>query len=166
MPALLDHLQRFIAFRTVGNDPATKTACLEWIHSTFLSTSTLERVRGDVKGAPYLLLRHPKPALCWFGHTDVVPGADAQFTLRIEGDHAIGRGVKDMKGADLAFLIAYKEACDRGNIPPVSVLLTSDEETGGHTPPALPMQKALGDVPVAFTPDTGEGDGIVTQLKG
>ncbi len=166
MSPLTDLLRTFIAFRTVGNDTVVKTQCLDWILREFLASSGLSLERGDIKGAPYLFLRHADPALLWFGHTDVVPGTDAQFTLRIEGDTALGRGVKDMKGADLAFLIAYKEACDHGRVPPVSVLLTSDEETGGHTPGELLDRGVLGNVPVAFTPDTGETDAIVTELKG
>ena len=71
MDSLLDQLRTFIAFRTVGSDITVKTHCLDWILQTFLSSSGLELLRGDVKGAPYLFLRHPDPALLWFGHTDV-----------------------------------------------------------------------------------------------
>lgn len=166
MSSLLRDLETFITFRTVGNDAATKAACLDWIQETFLSSSDRKLTRGEVKRAPYLFLRHPEAKFLWFGHTDVVPGTDTQFTLTFDGDRAIGRGVKDMKGADLTFLIAYKEACDRGTPPPVSVLLTSDEETGGHTPGELLDCGILGKIPVAFTPDTGETDAIVTELKG
>ncbi len=166
MRELLDLLGTFISFRSVAPDAVTKSACLDWVLREFLSPSGIAPERGEVGGAPYIFLRHPQPKLFWFGHTDVVPGRDDQFTLRIEGDRALGRGVKDMKGADIAFLIAYRDACAAGRIPPVSVLLTSDEEIGGFTPPALLDKKILGDIPVAFTPDTGETDGIVTELKG
>lgn len=166
MSELLHHLKTLIAFKTVGADAASKSACLSWIEDTFLSSAGVQLQRGDVRGSPYLFLQHPDPKLLWFGHIDVVPGSDEQFTLTVKGDLAYGRGVKDMKGADLTFLIAYKEACESGSIPPVSILLTSDEETGGYTPPALLEQKLLGTPPVAFTPDTGEADGIVTELKG
>ncbi len=162
----MENLRTFIAFRTVGNDVATKKECLDWIWETFLQDSGVTPVRGDVKGAPYLFLPQKDAELLWFGHTDVVPGSTEQFNVRVEGDKAYGRGVKDMKGADLAFLIAYKEACTAGKRPRVSILLTSDEETGGHTPEVLLEQKILGEVPVAFTPDTGETDGIVHELKG
>ncbi len=166
MDVFLDLLKVFIAFRSVGTDSAEKSRCLDWILTTFLSSSGLTPIRGEVKGSPYVFLQHPQPKLLWFGHTDVVPGSDDQFSLRVDGDRAYGRGVKDMKGADLTFLIAYKEACESGSIPPISVLLTSDEEVGGHTPGELLDQKILGSAPVAFTPDTGEADGIVTELKG
>lgn len=166
MSSIIDLLRTFIAFRSVGDDRAAKSACLDWIAATFLSASGLEIIRGDVKGAPYIFLRHPAPKLLWFGHTDVVPAMEEQFAVRVDGDNAYGRGVKDMKGADLCFLIAYREACVAGAVPPVSVLLTSDEETGGDTPAVLFDRGELGTFPVAFTPDTGDVDGIVTELKG
>jgi succinyl-diaminopimelate desuccinylase len=163
---LIEHLKAIIEFRSVGNDSTEKKRCLDWIWENFLKSSGLTPVRGEIGGAPYLLVIHPHPKLLWFGHIDVVPANDAQFTIKIDGDTIEGRGVKDMKGADLAFLIAYRDACVAGSIPPVSILLTSDEETGGHTPLALLDQGVIGNVPVAFTPDTGEGEGIVTELKG
>ncbi len=166
MTELQELLAAFIAFRSVGRDTTVKGDCMQWIRKTFLANAPVEPVTGEVNSSPYLLLLHPDPKLLWFGHTDVVPASDDQFTLRVDGDRAYGRGVKDMKGADLAFLIAYRDAINSGKNPPVSILLTSDEETGGHTPPALLERKALGTPPVAFTPDTGETDGIVTELKG
>ncbi len=166
MDSLAQLLRTIVSFRTVGNNVAEKKKCLAWIQETFLSRAGLPLITGDVKGSPYLFLKHPHPKLLWFGHADVVPGSDEQFTLRIDGDKAYGRGVKDMKGADLTFLLAYREACEQGSVPPVSVLFTSDEETGGYGPPSLLDQNILGEFPVAFTPDTGEAEGIVTELKG
>ena len=166
MSALIDHLRTFIAFRSVGQDVGEKKRCLDWTWKEFLSSSGLDPVRGDVKGSPYLILRHPDPQLLWFGHVDVVPAAEEQFSLAINGDRLIGRGVKDMKGPDLTFLLAYRDACTNKTVPPVSILLTSDEEIGGRTPPILLDQDLLGSVPVAFTPDSGETPQIITELKG
>ncbi len=163
---LLRHLTTFIAFRTTPENPGEKVACLEWVRSTFLKDVHLPIVEGDINDAPYLFVEHPDPQLLWFAHVDVVPGRDDQFVLRQEGDSVYGRGAKDMKGAALTFLIAYAEACAAGKPPRVSVLLTSDEETGGRTPRALVSRKALGTVPVAFTPDTGDHPHLVTELKG
>ena len=161
---LLQHLATIISFPTTKSEEKQK--CLQWIEREFLSDSGLPVTRGDVEGAPYLYVRHPSPKLLWFAHVDVVPGRPDQFDLRIDGDTAFGRGVKDMKGAALVFLIAYRDACRSGYVPPVSILLTSDEETGGHSPPALLDHGLFPGVPVAFTPDTGANPHIVTELKG
>lgn len=166
MTQLLDELKTIIGFRSAGKDAAAKAACIDWIGKKFLQSSGIVPVRGVVGENPYILLAHPQPKLLWFGHVDVVPGFDEQFVLRVDGDTAYGRGTKDMKGAVLAFLLAYREACQAGNLPPVSVLITADEETGGQTPPTLINEGLFTNVPVAYTPDNGEAGGIITELKG
>jgi len=134
---MIQELAKLISFRSIVGANDVKKLCLEYIEKTFFSSSPLERIRGEVKDCPYLFLQHKNPKLLWFAHTDVVPGEEGQFTLQREGDILLGRGVKDMKGAILPFLLAYREACERGDVPPVSILLTSDEEIVGQTIPAL-----------------------------
>jgi succinyl-diaminopimelate desuccinylase len=167
MDELITHLRTLIAFRSVEESAVSKVACLDWIQREFFRDAPFPITRATEAGAPYLFLEHPSPELLWFGHIDVVPGRDDQFALRVEGDTAFGRGAKDMKGAVLTFLLAYRDACAAGRIPRVSVLLTSDEEVGGKSPQLLVEKKRLGaNIPVAFTPDTGDKPWIVTELKG
>src|SRR5947209_7517943 len=125
MEELIAHLRTFVSFRSIGSDTTAKTECLDWIQTAFFCDVTLPIRRGEEVGAPYLFIEHPSPKLLWFGHIDVVPGRDEQFDLRVDGDRAIGRGAKDMKGAVLTFLLAYRDSCASGTVPPVSVLLTS-----------------------------------------
>ena len=157
-------LAAFINFVTTEQFRHNKLKCIEWLQSTFLSDFPCHAVRSEIGGCPYLLCRRPDERLLWFGHTDVVPGNPGQFTLRVEGDTAFGRGVKDMKGACLPFLMAYRDARNQGEDPPVSILLTSDEETAGHSVPILINELGLRP-PVAFTPDTGSSPGIVIEHK-
>ncbi len=164
MDELLPLLTKFVSFQTTL--PEAKNSCLSWIISEFLADAGLPVERGDVEGNAYLHLRHPSPSLVWFAHADVVPGRPDQFAVRMEGDRALGRGVKDMKGAALTFLIAYRNACRAGRVPPVSVLVTTDEETGGHSPPFLLERGDFDGASIAFTPDTGETPHIVTEIKG
>ncbi len=166
MNELLPLLGTLIGFRTVVPDNREKEKCLQWIEKNFLTQSGLPVMRGDVNGAPFILLTHPEPRLLWFAHIDVVPGSDEQFSVTVDGDTAFGRGVKDMKGAALVFLMAYRDFCAAGAVPPVSILVTSDEETGGKTPAAIVEKGLCEAIPVAFTPDTGAAPGIVTELKG
>lgn len=148
---LIDLLTRFISFRTVAGANDVKRECLEWIGDTFLESK--KTTMGKIDSSPYLYLPHPAPKLLWFAHIDVVPAEDHQFDLRREGDRLIGRGTEDMKGNQLPFLMAFRDAIAEGNDPPVSILLTSDEEIAGQTIPTLIKEKVLWNVPVAFTPD-------------
>ncbi len=160
---LQKHLSTLIAFQTIAGENGAKKECLCFIEETFFKRA--EILHGEVSGCPYLLLEHPHPQLLWFAHIDVVPAKEEQFRIHREGDTLFGRGVKDMKGAALPFLLAYKEACERGENPKVSILLTSDEEVAGQTIPTLLKENIL-KTPVAFTPDTGSNPHIVTEHKG
>jgi len=162
---LLRYLREFISFRTVAGNEAAKHECLDWTIGSFLQKTPHSLKRGDIKGAPYMVIQHPDPKLIWFAHFDVVPADDALFSLRTEGNKAFGRGVKDMKGAALPFLLAYRDLCAQGIDTSVTVLLTSDEEVGGRSIPTLLEQKVLHG-PIAFTPDTGANPTIVVEHKG
>ena len=159
-------LTKFVAFRTIAGADKEKTECLDWIQQTILHDhpSSYEVKTGAVEDAPYLFLKHPDPMLLFFAHIDVVPAEDHQFTLKRDGDKLIGRGSSDMKGNQLPYLMAIRDAWERGEDPPVSILLTSDEETAGPTIPTMIDQNILGDIPIAFTPDCSGK--IVCEHKG
>jgi len=162
---VITYLSTFVSFQSVHGNEAEKKRCLDWIVETFLSDSEHVIHTGNCENSPYVYLHHPEAELCWFAHTDVVPGTEDQFTVQIEGEKAFGRGVKDMKGAALSFLLAYKHTLEKGEKPKVSVLLTSDEETAGRSIPQL-ISEGLLHAPVAFTPDTSSHPGIVVEHKG
>ena len=160
----LQTLETLIAFRTVAGNRREKDACLDSIHRNFVAESKIPVVLRECADCPYLLMDHPAATWTWFAHVDVVPGREDQFQIAIDGDRITGRGVKDMKGAALPFLLAYRDACREGQIPPVSILISTDEETGGKTIPNF-LKKGF-TTPIAFTPDTGSSPGIVTEHKG
>ena len=157
-------LAEYISFKSIAGENESKKDCLRWVQKTFMSETPYNVHTGDVDGAPYVFLEHPAPELIWFAHADVVPGSDEQFNLIVEGDKAIGRGAKDMKGATIPFLMAYRDALAAGVDPKISILITSDEEVSGHSIPNL-IREGIVKGPVAFTPDTGSSPWIVTGHK-
>ena len=161
----LAQLAKFIAFETTADKPEKKWECLMWVRDRWLNAPGGEFVDGAIEDCPYLYLRRNDAKLLWFAHIDVVPGVPEQFSLSISGDRAFGRGVKDMKGGALAFLIAYHDACSNGEVPPINVLLTSDEEIAGPTISRLAEDGVIAG-PVALTPDSGSKDQIVVEQKG
>ncbi|MBM3231219.1 M20/M25/M40 family metallo-hydrolase [Candidatus Peregrinibacteria bacterium] len=163
MSALIESLRAFVQFETISGNRAQKQACADWIATTFFSEFSAKLQRGVVNDCPYILLENPDAQLLWFAHFDVVPGIPEQFSVRTEGRKAFGRGVKDMKGACVPFLLAFQEEVRAGNTPPVSVLFTSDEEIAGQSIPTLIAEGLK--PPAAFTPDTGSSLGIVTEHK-
>ena len=161
---IISALRTYIGFRSIAGNASQKQACLAWIQQEFLCGFPYTPTYGSCNECPYLLLEHPEAQWLWFAHCDVVPAAESQFSVTRDGDTLRGRGVKDMKGAALPFLLAYRDACRKGNVPKVSILLSTDEEIGGKTIPTLIEQGLRTDI--AFTPDTGSAVGIVVEHKG
>lgn len=157
-------LDQFIGFQTIEGNEEQMQECLDWVKETFFSDWKHQYHTGDVAGAPYAYYEHPEAKWLFFAHIDVVPADDSQFTLKQEDDILSGRGVKDMKGAQLPFYIAYKEMLEQGIDPKVSMLLTSDEETAGQTIPTL-IDDGLVYAKLAYTPDSSK-QAIITQHKG
>lgn len=72
-----------------------------------------------------------KPRLIFYGHADVVPAVGwGAFTPRFANGRVYGRGAADMKGGIVALLGALEAVKDRSLKYDVSVVVTTDEETG------------------------------------
>ena len=161
---LLNLLKSFIAFESVQDKPNEKMECLDWIATAFLSDHISSLQRGDYEGSPWLYLHNPECRILIFAHVDLVPGNPDQFDLHVDGDKAVGRGTSDMKGNILPFLMAFRDADKEGTSPPVSILITTDEEVAGNTISHLIDTGVITDT-VAFTPDSND-IGIVCSHKG
>lgn len=161
---LINLLKSFISFKSVDGEGICKTECLDWIHTAFFGDAKGTVQRGDFDGSPWLYLPSETCRLLVFAHCDVVPASDMMFELEVDGDTAKGRGTSDMKGNILPFLIAFRDAVREGNQPPISILITTDEEVAGNTIPHL-IDTGVVTAPVAFTPDSNDR-GIVCQHKG
>lgn len=82
----------------------------------------------------------PGPRLWIIAHTDVVPPGDPglwtgdPWTLRIDGDKLIGRGVEDNQSGLTASVMAVKAFVEAGVKPeiPIALGLVADEETSSR----------------------------------
>jgi succinyl-diaminopimelate desuccinylase len=157
-------LKSFIAFKSTAESQIQKQECIDWISATFLGEEFSHSKRGVFDKSPWMYLPNPDSKLLVFAHVDVVPAAETQFALQVDGDKLIGRGTSDMKGNILPFLMAFRDASNAGEKPPVSLLITTDEEVGGLTIPHL-LDEGLFSEPAAFTPDSNDL-GIVIEHKG
>ncbi len=78
------------------------------------------------------------PRLWIIAHTDVVPPGDPSlwtgdpWTLRVDGDKLIGRGVEDNQGGLCAGVMAVRAFIEAGVQPvlPIALAFVADEETG------------------------------------
>ncbi len=134
------------------------------------------RVPGGVR--PSLIARVPgrdRSRATWvMAHTDVVPAGDLSkwtgdpWTLRVEGDKLIGRGVEDNHQGLVAAVLAARALVETGTVPPrdFAMLLVADEECGskfgiGHV---VEAKNPFGVDDIIIVPDGGAADGSEIEV--
>jgi succinyl-diaminopimelate desuccinylase len=134
------------------------------------------RVPGGVR--PSLIARVPgrdRSRATWvMAHTDVVPPGDLSkwtgdpWTLRVEGDKLIGRGVEDNHQGLVASVLTARALIETGTVPPrdFAMLLVADEECGskfgiGHV---VEAGNPFGRDDVIIVPDGGAVDGSEIEV--
>lgn len=100
-----------------------------WLESQNLPVKSL-----DFDGRPVVMVdvgateSAGKPTVIFHGHIDVVPAHPNQFEPRTEGDHLIGRGAYDMKGALAAMMFAVSDIAEQDKVR-VKFICVPDEES-------------------------------------
>ena len=163
MPSIVEVLSQLIKFKTLS-EPYNKEEISK--ASDFLESIAKQHnayiERGEVDGKLYLLVSTSKnpwaPKVGILAHVDVVPAEENEFNPRIEGDKLYGRGALDDKGPLVASLFALLNAK-----ADASLLVTSDEETGGFM---LEKLREKYNPEILLVPDGGEEDKIVIKEKG
>jgi len=123
-----------VKFPTLTTQHATNQAAFDWIKAQ-LEGLPLHFYDSESQGVPSLVIttqqtKHPKVLL--MAHIDVAPAAVEAFELRREHGRLYGRGVFDMKFAVAAYVKLLLELGEDAAKYDVGVMLTADEETGGH----------------------------------
>ncbi|MGD8414540.1 MAG: M20 family metallo-hydrolase, partial [Candidatus Latescibacterota bacterium] len=116
-----------------------------------------------------------RPTLWIMTHIDVVPPGDRKlwsgdpWTVRVDGDKLIGRGVEDNQGGMVSSLLAVKALLETGTRPniPVGLVLVSDEETGSvHGLQYLLRERAnlFSKDDLIIVPDSGSPNGVDIEV--
>ncbi|WP_229073425.1 M20 family metallopeptidase [Actinoplanes sp. DH11] len=163
MAELVDAVVRLIGIRSTADRPDELHRALGFVLD--LVGPGFEVRRFTSRGRPSALVTAGAgtPRVILNAHLDVVPGADAQFTARRDGDLLFGRGAQDMKAAAVVLATVFRDTA--GALPyPVGLQLVTDEEVGGFD--GTGHQVAQG-VRAGFVV-VGEQSGlrIVTESKG
>ena len=169
---LIDLLRKFVALET----PTAEKAAVDSLGSL---------VSQEMAGRGAQVQRHPQTRVGdhWAGtwgsgpggallltHLDTVYplGTLGRMPWREEGDRLLGPGVLDMKGGVALALFVLGTLRQAGRLPArkITLLCTSDEETGSHTSRAL-IEELARQHEVVFCLEPGLPDGSVkTWRKG
>ncbi len=137
-----------------------------------------DRVPSGKRPNILLRLKGEKPELpsIWvFTHMDVVPPGDLDkwtgdpYTLRIDGDRMIARGIEDNGQELVSSLFAVKAILDSGKRPKrdVNLFLVADEEVGSAKGMVYLMKEhedLFSKEDLFIVPDAGEPDGSMIEV--
>ena len=99
------------------------------------------------------------------GHLDVVPASDDMFRVRIKDNIMYGRGTSDMKGTNVAMLLAFLQIVKENLGDDILLMFTTDEELGGFNGMANFISQGYTS-DIAFIPDGGQLWSVCTDEKG
>lgn len=125
-------LAKLVSFATLSGSFDELKKALDFIESKIDTRAVIERINNQ--GVETLVasnIRTKTPDICYLVHADVVAGKPSQFTMKIEGDLAIGRGTDDMKYSIPLGYNLLNEIIASGKGPSFALVVTTDEEVGG-----------------------------------
>nr|OQO30188.1 hypothetical protein B0A51_03532 [Rachicladosporium sp. CCFEE 5018] len=165
---MLEHLRRFVSYRTVSSDPKHQLDCrrgasyLRTVFKNFGATTEMLPTREPLnpvilakfRGNPAIASKRKK--ILFYGHYDVVAAENEQakwaadpFTLRGVDGYLYGRGISDNKGPIMAALFACVElAKDQALDSDIVFLIEGEEECGsrGFEQAVKAAKNKIGDV--------------------
>ncbi|MBB2946757.1 succinyl-diaminopimelate desuccinylase [Actinoplanes lutulentus] len=127
---LLDDVVRLIGIRSTADRPDELRRALDFMLDLVGPGFSVRRFSSGGKPSALVTVGPGLPRVILNAHLDVVPGSDAQFAARLDGDRLYGRGAHDMKAAAVVLATVFRD-CARTLPYPIALQLVTDEEVGG-----------------------------------
>jgi succinyl-diaminopimelate desuccinylase len=172
MPDVVDLTQDLIRFKSMHSQPDEIRNCMAFMEH-YLGRHGIGYRRIDHNGVPTLLVLRPDghaPVLL-MSHIDVVDAPDELFEPRIANGRLYGRGsIDDKYAAALSLTLAVEllqKLKARGRTQadlPCGLLISGDEEIGGHSGAQAALRQVRADFAIAL--DGGHLRKIVVKEKG
>ncbi|MFC1648432.1 M20 family metallopeptidase [Nanoarchaeota archaeon] len=168
MQEIIELTRKLVSFRSTEDNPSELRACADYIAGYFDGLDLLVE-RFEHKGIPsvYVSLNKTRtPKLILNAHFDVVPADDEMFEMKQEDNKLFGRGVNDDKGPLAIIMVLLKELAQSKEKPDVAMLVTGDEEIGGHNgiQHVLEQEKVISQYAIVL--DGGSLNKYITKAKG
>ncbi|TCZ77268.1 M20 family peptidase [Paenibacillus albiflavus] len=178
MTDLLIYLEESVNMDSPSTDKALNDRMIDWYAALFLKLTNgrVERVSNEEFGDRLVCSVGPEQGankrILILGHCDTVwpVGEAVRRPFAIEGNHAYGPGVYDMKAGLLQAMYAIKALMDLGRMPQdteIVLLINSDEEIGSRTSRAHIEQEAMkSDAVLVLEPPMEPTGALKTWRKG
>ena len=166
--AVVSILKDLMAFKTTQDNPGEIRKCAGYI-VRYLRDRGLAVKRFSNNGKVSIIAgfrESKKYQLILNAHFDVVPAPDRLYRPRIKNGRVYGRGSDDCK-AQIAVLMHLMEILSRKESKPdVALMLTGDEEVGGHDGVRYLLEEEGYKCDFAIVADGGEDWEVITRHKG
>ena len=166
---LIKLTSKLITYPTTADNPGAIDDCYAYIKQELARYPLIvkEYSHNQHRSVVWLSQDTLAPQIMLNGHIDVVPAPNNMFTLTSDKSKMCGRGVADMKGGIAAFIVALKTLYQSGDkLPSIGLMLTSDEELGGHNRVNYLVNQIGYQPKVVIIPDGGENNHIAKNAKG
>ena len=155
LSSAVEWLEKLVAMDT-RNGTGDEVACARFLADILsrrnpdqLVCETVKRSRGKPDSG-YVMAAWGKPEIVFNVHLDTVPSGQGwqtdPLTLTKQGDHYVGLGASDIKGA-IACILTAMESVDPNNI---AVLFSGDEEHGSEVMPEVIRRGHYSNAPMAI----------------
>lgn len=164
-------VQDLIKIPSTENNANALREAVEYVEKYFDGTG-LHIAKYERGGKPSIVVSPEKGAtdfdVILSGHLDVVPADGNSFTPRISDGKLYGRGAADMKSEVAVMMALMKDmAHKKSEMPNVALMLTTDEESGGHDGAEYLVDEIGYRARAVLAPDGGHDlDEILTTAKG
>jgi len=172
MHPVVELTQDLIRFKSMHSRPEEIKTCMAFMES-YLARHGVGYRRVEQNGVPTLLVLRPDgtvPVLL-MSHIDVVDAPEELFVPRVENGKLFGRGsIDDKYAAALSLVLVVEQleklkACGKTQADlPCGLLISGDEEVGGHDGAQAALSQLKADFAIAL--DGGHLRKIVTKEKG
>ncbi len=166
--ALKKELEKLISFNPVTSDKKSTKALLVYV-ATELKKLNINLKMGEKNSYPWLVAGTRslmKSKILLQAHIDVVPAPQKLFKPKLKNNWLFGRGAYDMLFATASYLVLLRDLHSAGKLSgfDIGVMLTSDEEVGGHSGVGALIRSYSCEV--CILPDAGAEQQLSISAKG
>ena len=163
----IKQLKELVKIKSLADNPQGNKEVIDYIES--ILPKNAKKIRNERNGVYTLIAGNnnlKKPDIAYLAHADVVSGSPEQFSLKLNGDKLIGRGVSDMKYAiPIGIALLEKVITEKLNINFVLVI-TTDEEVGGANGIQFLSANKEFKPKIVIVPDWGDNFVFTNKSKG
>lgn len=160
-------LSELVRFRTTADSPGEIRKCADFIVKNLKRRGVVVSVH-ERNGKVSVIATFGKtksPDIFFNAHFDVVPASSHLFVPRVDGGRLYGRGSEDCKAQVAVLILLMRRFSAQKKKPSIGVMLTSDEEVGGHDGVEYLLSELGYSSRFALVADGGDDFDIVTRHK-